>query len=332
MFDKLQFVASNDRLAYESHRQTEVANMPRLNKFVTIDDADCTPPEMAGAFCYPIEGMPFMDKLDLNLIYVFGKEMRTLGELDDPPFKAISRLLNKHEWLGKFIIETWAIPFPKTRQSARQLHRYVNELTSEAVGRLEGGDQTTAIMNDESKRKLKDLLKEFEREFEHDSREINILSVPHRCAYSTTILIERGEDLLPPDIKTAIDGYAQNEIHEAGKCLAFGLPTAAGFHLARGVESVLRRYFDVLSGGAPRPKTNSGKDIPMKGYIDRVRAWADPKIVSVLEQFTDLHRNPVSHPGEVLKEEAALTLVGISVSAVASMVNDAKDKKGMPLS
>jgi hypothetical protein len=170
------------------------------------------------------------------------------------------------------------------------------------------------------------LLQDFEREFEHDSREINILSVPNRCAYSTTILIESGESLLPATVRIAVTDYVRDELHEAGKCLAFNVSTAAGFHLARGLESALRNYYDVLSSRAPRPKHPSGNDFSMYGYIDQVRQWADPKVISVLEQFTKLHRNPINHPEAVLTDEEAQALVGITVSAIAGMVNDVKSK------
>lgn len=268
-----------------------------------------------------------MNKLNLITFYNFGKEMRTLPSASDNARTAFNRLFNKNKWLTRFLLEAQDIPCPKTRDAAFDLLDLVNEISGKA---LQSNSET--VITVEAENHMKRLLEEFEREFDHDSREINIYSVPHRCAYSTTILIERGKDLLPESVKDSIDTYSQNEISEAAKCIAFGLPTAAGFHLARGVESVLRRYYDVLSGGAPRPRLPNGNDVAMFGYIDQVRGRADPKVISVLEQFTRLHRNPVSHPGEVLGEEAALTLVGITVSAITSMVNDAKSKGHASLS
>ncbi len=268
-----------------------------------------------------------MHKLNLITFYNFGKEMRTLPSSKDKPLLAFNRLTHKNEWLTKFLAETQDIPFPKTRDAAMKLLTRISEVQTKAMGSFfEPGSTTTTVISPATEVHLKKLLADFEGEFDHDSREINVFSVPHRCAYSTTILIERGEDLLPPAIKNGIDAYAQHEIQEAAKCLAFGLPSAAGFHLARGVESVLRRYYDVLSGGAPRPKLPNGNDVAMFGYIDQVRGWAEAKVVSVLEQFTRLHRNPISHPGAVLEEEEALTLVGITVSTITAMVNDAKSK------
>ena len=55
------------------------------------------------------------------------------------------------------------------------------------------------------------MLEKFEQEFEHDSREINILSVPNRCAYSTTLLVEQGESLLPATVRNAVTDYVKGE-------------------------------------------------------------------------------------------------------------------------
>jgi len=77
---------------------------------------------------------------------------------------------------------------------------------------------------------------------------------------------------------------------------------------------------------ALRPKTKSGNDLAMQGYIDQVRKFADAKVVSVLEQFIKLHRNPINHPQAVLTDEEAIALVGIVVSSIAAMVNDVKTK------
>ncbi|HKB65374.1 MAG TPA: hypothetical protein VKC61_05920 [Pyrinomonadaceae bacterium] len=273
-----------------------------------------------------------MNKLNLILFYHLGKEMRTVRRHYEKPMQAMGTLAGKHQWLSKFLLETREVPFPKTRKATRELLKEIRELYSQAADCLAKGDYETVVMTGEASLRMKTLLEDFEREFDHDSREINILSVPNRCAYSTTILIENGESLLPPDSKTAVTDYVRNEFHEAGKCLAFNVSTAAGFHLARGLESALRSYYDVLSSRAPRPKTPSGNDFAMQGYIDQVRKWADSKVVSALEQFTKLHRNPINHPEAVLTDDEAITLVGISVSCITGMVNDVKAKGHASLS
>jgi len=261
-----------------------------------------------------------MYKLNLMLFYQFGKEMRTLRSANKAPRRAFNALLNKFTWINKFMVETKDIPCPNARDAAKSLETLIIDL----AGKLQ--EDGSLEISDEVDHQMKMLLEKFEQEFEHDSREINIFSVPNRCAYSTTLLIDEGESLLPPSARDAVTDYVRNEFHEAGKCLAFNVSTAAGFHLARGVESALRNYYDVLSARKPRPKTKSGKDCPMVRYIDEVQGWADPKVIATLRQFADLHRNPINHPEAVLTDDEAITLVGITVSCITGMVNDVKSK------
>ena len=85
---------------------------------------------------------------------------------------------------------------------------------------------------------------------------------------------------------------------EAGKSLAFELPTAAGFHIFRATESVLRRYYDHVTSGKVPPKVRS---IAIYVRQLRIAKCAEEIILATLEQMAKLHRNPLIHP------EVALT-------------------------
>ena len=63
-------------------------------------------------------------------------------------------------------------------------------------------------------------------------------------------------------------------------------------------------------------------------YIKALRnCGADQKVVVILEQIKDLHRNPVIHPEEKLTNEEALSLIGIMDSAVTAIITDMKKRK-----
>jgi len=59
-------------------------------------------------------------------------------------------------------------------------------------------------------------------------------------------------DSLSLKVPSAID-----DLKQAMRCIAFELPTAAGFHLHRANESVLRCYWDSVTGGKARPKNGN---------------------------------------------------------------------------
>jgi hypothetical protein len=297
----------------------EFLNPDNLNDY-------CAPPGIYGEWSYPVGG--FMHRLNLIKFYRLGSALSQLSRLsvDDAPLETWKITSNPFSWLLDFLHEAHDVPCVNAKTAARKLAQELLEIRGRTVEGPVEEIGTKPTVDNWTVKRVKDLLAEFEKEFEHDSRELNIFSVPNRCAYSTTILIETGERLLPESIRSAVTDYARNELHEAGKCLAFGASTAAGFHLLRGVESVLRSYFDALSGGAPRPTTGSGNPAPMREFINRVRSWADPKVISVLEQITSLHRNPLNHPDDVLGDEEAIVITGIVVSAISGMVLDAQSK------
>ena len=77
--------------------------------------------------------------------------------------------------------------------------------------------------------------------------------VTQKGGYDTTILLEWGESLFSEELGTKAP-EAIFDAKEAAKCLAFEVSTAAGFHLFRVTECVLRRYYSHVTGGKPHPK------------------------------------------------------------------------------
>jgi transposase-like protein len=91
-------------------------------------------------------------------------------------------------------------------------------------------------------------------------------------------------------------------IQEAAKCLAFEIPTAAAFHIFRCAESILRRYYEAVVGKLPkRQMRNWGS------YIRYLKeCGADVRVITILEQIQDLHRNPVIHPETRMKRRGII--------------------------
>jgi hypothetical protein len=143
--------------------------------------------------------------------------------------------------------------------------------------------------------------------------EITTFFVPPIGIYSTLALLNKPEAMFLDQAKE-LPSETLREIREAGKCLAFGLATAAGFHLLRAVESVLRKYYDVLSENAPRPERAS-----MGVYLDAILQLpkVDKDLESVLRQIKKLHRDPIAHPEAALTVPQAVSLLGLVQSAVS---------------
>jgi hypothetical protein len=164
------------------------------------------------------------------------------------------------------------------------------------------------------------------------SAELQTLTTYHatqKGIYSTTDLIERAEKALSPSIVGKLDPEMIQEIREAGKCLAFDVPTAAGFHTMRAVEAVLHAYYvKVCDQPADAPKLESwGAYI---AALHKKRDVAkDPDIQEVevlLQQLKDRHRNLIMHPEIVLSDDDAFEVFEIAQAAILAMAKKLPDK------
>jgi hypothetical protein len=145
--------------------------------------------------------------------------------------------------------------------------------------------------------------------------------------YSTLALITKGEALFPPSLHQKVP-EAIFDMQEAGKCLAFEVPTAAAFHIHRATETVLRRYWNVVAASQAKPKQRN-----IGVYLNAMKRLkcGDEKVIAALSQMKDLHRNPIIHPDESLDMQEAIALVGIANSVVAAMLKEIPDAEpGQP--
>lgn len=136
--------------------------------------------------------------------------------------------------------------------------------------------------------------------------------------YDTNDLILHADDMFTEQVKARLSEGAISDMREAGKCLAFDLGTAAGFHIARAVEQVLLDYLALLNPDAVANMKDAQRNLG--NYIKLVQDnKGEKKVCSCLDQFRELHRNPLIHPESVLTVDEAFTLLGIAQSAIVAM-------------
>ena len=63
--------------------------------------------------------------------------------------------------------------------------------------------------------------------------------VSKKAIYDTNDLIAREDEIFADNVCQHVSEQSKHDMREAGKCLAFDLATAAGFHIARAVEGTL---------------------------------------------------------------------------------------------
>jgi hypothetical protein len=139
--------------------------------------------------------------------------------------------------------------------------------------------------------------------------------------------------VLITDAATIYEGYkdrlpkrAIDDTREAGRCLAFALPTAAGFHIARATETVMLKHMEVFHCPALK---NSNRNWGQYTRLLR-ESGANPKVVHHLEQIRELHRNPLIHPEVTLTLAEALSLWALCTSVIQAMIADMETRVAAP--
>ena len=131
--------------------------------------------------------------------------------------------------------------------------------------------------------------------------------------YAMPILVDGADQNFSENVLRRIGEDVRKDIKEAGRCLAFELPTAAGIHMMRAFEKVLRQLYQLKTGRDPGHRDIYWLMDELKKLPD-----ADPKMLSVLDQIRNLHRNPLAH--EVFLDiEEAVDLFHIAESAITAM-------------
>lgn len=159
-------------------------------------------------------------------------------------------------------------------------------------------------------------LRDFQTILNTELGQLDTYFISRTGIYSTPELIERADEHFGPDIREKFSESTKLDIKQAGRCLAFQLPTAAGFHIMRATESVLKQYYKAHTNKPPRSSN-------WNAYITELKKTkANLKVLGILDQIRDLHRNPTIHPEVVLSDSEALVLFGIAQSAITAMIQD----------
>lgn len=143
--------------------------------------------------------------------------------------------------------------------------------------------------------------------------------VTQKAGYDTAILIDAGTACFPDDIWKKAPECAP-DLAQGTRCIAFELPTAAGFHLHRANEAVLRRYWDAVAKGKPRPSSrNMGDYLAEMDKAD----LGDTKVKAALRHLKDFHRNPLVHPEHSIEStDEAVALMNSIHTVIVNMLRE----------
>ena len=228
-------------------------------------------------------------------------------------------LFSSRNWLEWFLNDK-VVPLSVCKSAGYKLLNAINDVI-EAAGKPENAEEELGFTKYYA---ITNGLREFETVFLAEVQTLDTYFVSQTGIYKTSDLIEHAERIFPESILDVIPDHAVKDIRDCGKCLAFDLPTAAGFHVLRAAEALIREYMTIVVGTAPKLKSrNWGR------YIEILRKHgADKRILAALDQIREMHRNPIMHPENFLSGEEAATLLGVTQGVIVFIAADiAKRKK-----
>ena len=266
-----------------------------------------------------------MQRLNTDYFYKLGWQVHQLGEISPQSrwrdtFWKLSRVKNI---LESFVSEQ-ILPAPLSKQAAYNVVQAIDQVMPPeqlSPEEMEAGIGTSIIEAHER-------LRQFEAVLAAELQQLETFVTAQKGIFDTKSLVENAENMFSNDVRSWLSEQAVTDIRQAGRCLAFELSTAAGFHLSRAVEDAIRKYYQEIAG---KPYALKKQHPTWGDYIAALKnKKADEKVLNALDQMRDLHRNPISHPDVNLETDEAMMLVGLVQSAIVAMASSPVKMSALP--
>jgi hypothetical protein len=175
--------------------------------------------------------------------------------------------------------------------------------------------------------------------------DIDITALPIYCleekrGYSTSTLLRNIHTVLPALDRDLLSDFVYENMQEAGACLAFERYTGCGYHMARAVEDVARRYYSLITG-RPTEYIDNRQVLrhrmlgqiaeELQDVLNKYTKGTEPDLLSLivptLRQFCRIYRHPLSHADpelEKLGPNDAEIAFGHAVSAISTILEDVR--------
>lgn len=137
--------------------------------------------------------------------------------------------------------------------------------------------------------------------------------------YPLDNLLKSPKDLFAAHVFDNLPALSRFDFQEAGRCIAFGVSTAGGFHIMRGMEGVLRHYYCsiIKRGRIAKPMWND--------MIRHLRSRRDAPPRALLDNLDNIRinfRNPTQHPEARYDMDEAQDLLSLSIDAINRINKD----------
>lgn len=136
--------------------------------------------------------------------------------------------------------------------------------------------------------------------------------------YTVEKLTKDFQSLMAPGVFLVLPEISKTDFQEAGKCIAYELPTSGAFHLMRAVEAVLRHYYKnkIKRKRISEPRMWG----PMTNHLLERKTPAG--LIESLDNIRKNYRNPTQHPDKVYDMDEIQDLLALSLDVTNRMIRD----------
>jgi hypothetical protein len=221
-------------------------------------------------------------------------------------------LLNIKDFLSKLKL----LKFPVTLQAAADLIAFTNELEKTPANATLTAAQAERLM------RIMDKL----RSTLDAEAQIQVAYVLTEKRFDVGKLVVDPESFLAKATFDKLPRLAQFDLKEAGKCIAFELPTAAAFHLLRATEDTLRSYQKVFVKREKSDKVTWG-DLLQSLRTKKRKPKPDEILLNHLDHIRKNFRNPTDHPEMVHDLDGVQDLFSIVLDVLNRMAKELPSQK-----
>lgn len=198
-----------------------------------------------------------------------------------------------------------------TRRAASDLRDIFQEI-------LEMQDEEAKLVDQALANRISDACEKFDATLDAELQlRTAFIVTPKR--FDLTNLLETPGKLLGEETIVKLSSIAKFDFVSACRAVAFGLPTAAAFHLMRCVEATLRDYYCHI---IKRSRVKGLMWGPMLIHL-RKRQDAPPKaLLDHLDNIRINFRNPTQHPDARFELEEVQDLLSVSIDVLNRIARD----------
>ena len=286
-------------------------------------------------------GATDVERINPYALYQLGRTLYQLRRTEDTDANAAYRTLNSGRHACQRLKDGHPLPLTISAGPLKNLLTQIEGVMDWTY--FERDEQGKFIQDESGRKKLKipdkgqvtieswewthitTALDRFETVFLEEMREAATYYVPRRGIFSTKHLVDAADEAFPKEMLPYIPNKTRDDWKAAGRCLAFSLLSASGFHVARAVEGTLEIYYQYFCGRQAGETLKSWHDYVVALKAQR-KSGAAPtpaeKIIAEIEQMKDDYRNPIAHPRIVLSEVDARMLFDNGESLILGMAQD----------